>query len=202
MSNADFVVTPEGRLSYPYLYEPQEPNFAGGEAKYSAVIVFEEGTDLSALEDMVTEAIKAKAGDKGVKDYKAGKIRSPFRSTDGRDYPAGYDTFITARSSAKYPAPSLFEAFMDPRTNEPMQPTKESMYPGCRVRLLVGCYYYDTNGNRGVSFSLRAVQRVGDADRFAGGPNAAEVFSFEKPTEADLERLASDTGDDSLESFL
>jgi len=190
------ITTPPATLSYPWLFKPQPPMEEGGRALYGVVLVFDEKEDLTALKEAVVAAAVDKWGDKAAGLLRAGKLRNPFRDGEEKDYPTG-STFISARSEHK---PAVFRKHLDPDSGEPVEidgDTSDSgVYPGCVVRALVHAYAYDRAGNKGVTFGLDGIQKWGDGERLDGRVNAADHFTFEAATVADLSDLTGEDEDD------
>lgn len=179
------VITPIGILSYPNLFTPQAAMDEGSKSKYSAVIIWEEGTDLSAVEAAMFEAAEEKWGKKGVDMLKKGNIRNPIR--DDWEMKNGYpenSRFLNAKTINR---PGVVDRYADPATNKARVIEDASeMYPGCLVRFSITAFAYDVKGNKGVSFSLNNVQRMGDGERLDGRNNAADEFEAEAPIATDL----------------
>lgn len=190
------TTTPVGMLSYPHLFERQEPMEPGGEGKYAAAIVFEEGTDLSTLKAAVLAAAKEKFGAKAGELLKKNKLRMPLRE-DGEEkgYPENC-IFFNARSTRK---PTVVSRYADPETGK-MRPITEpsEMYPGALVKFSVDVYGYDRAGNKGVAFGLNSVLKFGDGDRLDGRRTVESVFGDDviKAEEVDLAAVGSDSDDD------
>jgi hypothetical protein len=163
--NTKRTLTPEARLSYPYLFERQRPMTGDGEGKYSCELIFGAGLDLSALKAAAEAAAREKWGDKIPKG-----LRSPFRDGAERDGKAGYDNcvFVTAKSTTK---PEVITG-RDQRQAEP-----DDIYGGCVVRASLTAYAYDHAGNRGVSFALNSVWKLRDGEQFATRVKAADEFA-------------------------
>jgi hypothetical protein len=179
------LITPKGRLSYPHLFEPQIPPNQT-EPVYSCTLVFEDGTDLSALEKEVERVAKDKWGDKYAALQKTGKIRSPFR-LDGEEkgYPEG-SVFINIKSKA---APGIVSIFPGD-DGKPAKITDPSqIYAGCFARASVRAFAYDTQGNKGVSFALNNIQKLADGDRLDGRMRAEDEFEADANAAADLNDL-------------
>lgn len=172
------LTTPVGILSFPALYEPKAAQ-DGGTPKYGACLVFEPGTDLSALEAAAHAAAHAKWGEK----YKTMKLRWPIRKDDDHKYGDGEHHFINARSVSP---PGIVDGQLKPigvaRANE--------MYPGAKVRATINAFCYDQPMNKGVTFGLNNLQKVADGQRI-DGRRAAEA-DFEALPVADLEAAAAD----------
>ncbi len=70
-------------------------------------------------------------------------------------------------------------------------------YAGCYARATINAYAYDRNGNRGVAFGLRNIQKIKDGDSFGGGSKAENDFdSIETP--AGQETKAEESESDPL----
>jgi hypothetical protein len=179
------VITPKGRLSYPHLFEPQLPP-NGKEAVYSCTLVFEDGTDLSALEKLADEAGTEKFGAKYAALKKSREFRMPFR-TDGeaKGYPEG-STFINIKSKN---APGIVSIYPG-EDGKPAKITDPSqVYAGCFARASVRAYGYDTAGNKGIAFALNNVQKLADGDRLDGRIRAEDEFEADANASADLNDL-------------
>jgi Enterobacter phage Enc34, ssDNA-binding protein len=148
----------------------------GGKEGYSVTLVFEPGTDISALRASAHAAAREKWGDKVPK-----QLRSPFRSCSDREGQEGFTTggtFITARSENK---PGLVDQAMQPVLSN------EVLYSGCYVRASLRSFAYDFQGNKGVSFALLNLQKMSDGERldnrrspdqdFEPLPGASDIFS-------------------------
>ena len=92
------IVTPIGTLSFPAIFEPEtNPNNPSAPAKYSTMIVFKPGTDVSSLEALVDAAIADKFGDKVPSN-----LRNPLRDGEEKSHLGGAFVegakFLTAKS--------------------------------------------------------------------------------------------------------
>lgn len=160
------IITPEFRVSYPYVFKPNKPMQAGSEAKYSISMLFDNDADLALLKQAAKEAVAEKWGANPPKN-----LRSPFRDQgekDGAGYVEG-NIFITASSKTK---PGLIDA------NNADIIDESDFYPGCYARATVRAYAYDQNGNRGVSFGLQNVQKLREGEPL-GGTRAKAADEFE-----------------------
>lgn len=174
------VITPQAMLSYPHLAEPQAARKPGQKAKYSASLVFAPGADLSALRAAAEEAAVEKFGANAVQRLKTGGLKSPFRTdVEEKGYAEG-STFINVRTEQK---PGMVYLWAGPDGKPAIIPDNEvekALYPGSLVRASLRAFAYDTDGNRGVSFALNNIQKLGDGPRIDGRKAATEEF------EADL----------------
>lgn len=199
------VTTPVGICSYPALFAPKaQSNKAGAKAKYSLTIVFtpeqQKTPEYEALKQAALEAGRKKFG----ADFEAKVLKGSYKwaiRKDGEEKGYGKGTtFINLRSDGK---PGVVSRFAGP-DGKPQVITAEmqvpgnpnEVYPGCLVRASVSAYGYDTDGNRGVSFGLNNVQKMGEGARIDGRKAATEEF------EADLTQPVADLGDVTAESLL
>lgn len=165
MSN---VITPEFRVSYPHLFTPQQPmKGSTGDPKYSVVMLFAKGADLSKLKAAAEAAVAEKWGSDKSKWPKG--LRSPFRD-QGEKESEGYEAgavFITATSKEK-------PGIVDDKVQPVIDPSR--IYAGCYARASVRAFAYDNAGNRGVAFGLQNVQFLRDGDSLSGRAKAEEEF--------------------------
>ncbi len=166
------IITPKARISYPHVFEPRAAA-PGAEPMYSCSLVFEAGTDLSALKKAVIETARERFGDKSDALIKSGKLRLPFRTdVEEKGYPEGA-VFINIRTKSK---PGIVDRYAG-TDGKPVPITDpDEIYPGCYVRASVRPYAYDTNGNRGVSLALCNIQKLEDGERFDGRKAAQDEF--------------------------
>jgi len=171
------VVTPEFRLSYPYLFEPRE-NTLSGKMEYSVTALFPKGANMAVLEAAARAAIEEKWGSDPKKWPK--QLRSPFRKQEERAkedesgntiLPDGYvegAIFINLKASKL--APKIVDRKVKPITDE------SKVYPGCYGVASVTAFAYDQKGNKGVSFGLNGIQITRDGDSLSGRPNVESAF--------------------------
>lgn len=182
------LTTPVGILSYPHLFEPMAGE-EGGKKKYSCALVFPPEADLGPLEAAAVEAARAKFGDnfffeKQMPKLGAKRLRWPIRvDEEGKYGEPGEMRYINARSETK---PGIVDAALrvidDARAEE--------MYPGAKVRATVSAFGYDQPTNKGVSFGLGNVQKVGEGTRIDSRRSA--VDDFEAIPSEELELAAAD----------
>lgn len=185
------VITPKAMLSYPHLDVPQQPQKGqAGKAKYSATLVFAPGTDITALQEAVAAAGEEKWPGKSKEMFRIGALRSPFRKdAEAKGYPAG-SIFLNVRSEQK-PGAVYLHAGAD---NKPAiiadEKIKEELYPGAFVRAQIRAFPYDSNGNKGVSFALNNIQKMGDGERLDNRQAATDAFEADlSAAPADLSKL-------------
>ncbi len=186
--------TPEAIISYPKLFTPDA--FGGGEPKYSAALIFPEGTDLSELEAAALEVAVAKWGDAATAALSSGKLRTPFRTdVEAKGYPEG-STFLNVRSKQQ---PGVVSRIPDPENGgKPTVITDEgSIVAGARVFAAISPFAYDNNGNKGVSFGLNHIQLIRPPtqdERLDGRVAASDTFDSDEGAVASLDDLESDDG--------
>ena len=164
------VLTPEARLMFPHFFEPYS-GIEGAEEKYSAVLLFEAGADLTGLKEAVQKAaagLKSKAG-----------ARNPICSGDERAEEWG-EVF----KGAKYiRVSSRFQpAIVDTDRSDILD--KSKLYSGCYVRAVIRAYPYDKAGNRGVAFGVEAVQFLRDGEALGGSRASVALFDDGKAPSA------------------
>lgn len=174
------TLTPEFRVSFPYVFKAQLNKLSGKE-EYSLQALFPPNADLSKLKAAAQEAIKEKWGPDSSKWPK--NLKNPFRDQaekekeidDGKGgtkkvMPDGYvkgAIFLTLKSKQK-------PGVVDQKVEDIIDPSV--FYAGCWARATVSCYAYDQAGNRGVSFGLGNIQKTRDGDPFGGRTKASEDF--------------------------
>ena len=184
MPKNKYIQTPEFRLVFPALFTPRAYEGSSKE-KYSCIMLFAKGTDLSALKEACKEAYEAEfpQGAKGA--------RSPL--CDGNEK---VDEWGEAFRDAIYVRASsiMKPGVCDRRKALITEP--DVVYSGQYARAMVHAYAYNTMGNKGVSIGLDAVQIVRDGEPLGGG--AAMVNSFDDLGEgesgSDAPKTASTAG--------
>jgi hypothetical protein len=198
------VISPVAILSYPHLDKPvQNTDKEGvprGKAKFSCALVFEAGTDLTALKKAALAAAEGrwagKVADmiaKSKASTQAGgpiTFRLPFRGDLKPGYPEG-STFINVRSERKPQCVYAHAATGGDRPAEiPPEKILEELYPGAKVRVSLVAFAYDTEGNRGVSFALNNIQKIAEGERLDNRVAATDEFDVDlSAAPADLSAL-------------
>jgi hypothetical protein len=172
------VITPKATLSYPHLDQPQKPQKPTDKPKYSATFVFAPGTDLSSLEKAVMAAGEEKWPGKFAEMVRIQAVRLPFRKdAEAKGYPAG-SIFVNTRSEQK---PGAVYSHAAPGSDKPAtipdDKIREELYPGAQVLGQIRAFSYDNSGNRGVSFALNNIQKIGDGERLDNRQAATEAFA-------------------------
>lgn len=174
-------ITPKFRASFPVLFTPK--SFQDQPAKYSLVMLFDKKTDLKELKRAAhNAAVEAHGKDKTQwpKNFKM-----PFRDGNEKSDTKGYagTVFVTASSKNQ---PGVIDNNKEPVLNE------RDFYAGCYARAEIIAFAYDTSGNRGVSFSLQNVQKLGDGAKFGGRKDAEDVFDAVEDSSDDEDSYGSD----------
>lgn len=177
------IITPRARLSYAYLFDPRADK--KGVKKYSTALIFNlaEVKDTPEFKRMQAEA-QAAAQERFGNKAATLNLKNPFRNgaeKDGEGYGPG-TVYINVSTTLK---PEL--------RDERMQPIIDSseLGSGDYVRASLSVYAYDTDGNRGVSFGLRNIQRLAKGEPLGGRTSA----------ENDFEPVQSDQADGDSASF-
>jgi len=170
------IRTCPARLSFPALFEKR--GIEGSEPKYSAVLLFPKGADLTVLHEAAKhtaiEAFGAKAGSMG--------LHMPFRD-QGIKALAGYEAgayFITASTKQR---PGVVGADLSPITDPEDAPA------GYWVIATVRPFSYDAKMKKGVSYGLQNIQVIAADEPFAGGSRPTDDF---EPLDASM------TGEDAF----
>jgi hypothetical protein len=182
------ITTPVARLSFPNIWQPRVPD-SGGDAKYSAVLIFPKGTDLSELKKAVVEV--AKKFFKGKKP--PANYRSPFRDNSQKENIPGYEEDGTFISCTSYNRPGV----VDKKCVTITDPNE--LYPGCWVKATVVAFSYNKKGNVGISFGLNNLQKVKDGEPLGSWSRAEDDFepiTEEEEWEGEKKDDDADDGDD------
>jgi len=162
---SDNVKTPEFRMSFVNVFQPRATNPDGtGEKKYSLVMLFPKGADLSALKADVARVSKEKWGDKIPKG-----LRNPLKEVDPEERDEYQPGMVRVSATSKQ-KPGLVDAKVQPIIDE------SEIYSGCWGRASVRAFAYDVNGNRGVSFGLQNLQKTRDDAPFGNRARPENEF--------------------------
>ncbi len=170
------VNTPKFRVAFPNVFRPKK-NDLNGKQEYSIVALFAKGEDLSGLKKAATQALEKKFG----KDPKAWpkNLRTPFRPQEDREkegengeriMPKGYvrgAIYLNLRSEER---PGVVDHNVESIIDS------SDFYGGCYAIASLHAYAYDTRGNKGVSFGLGNIQKVGDGEHFGSRTRPEQDF--------------------------
>lgn len=173
------ILTPVFQLSFPQLFMPKK--FGEGEAKYSVVMLFQKDADLTKLRAAAKAAAVERFGEKLPANFK-----TPFRDGKEKAHLDGYgDGVIFVRATSTI-APEILDQMKREISSQ------RDIYAGCYCRAVVAPFAYD-NKSKGVSFGLRAIQKVKDGKSFGAGGSKADFFD-EVEDETDGETAGSSSG--------
>lgn len=168
---AENTITPKFRVSYPQVFRAKR-NDLNGKDEYSIVALFPKGADLSALNAQIVAAATEKWGADKSKWPKG--LRNPIRDQAEKEkegkLPEGYEAgamFISLKSQQR---PGLVDENRQPIIDE------SNFYAGCFARAQVRAFAYDQKGNKGVSFGLQNLQKMGEGDPLSGRQKAEDAF--------------------------
>lgn len=183
------VITSEATLSYPNLLVARAGKGANAKSKFSAALVFTPEQQNTPAGKAAFEAMKKAAlfvaeerwGSKAAEMFRIKQLRTPFRDdAEAKGYPAG-SIFLNVRTEQKPACVSTEPSPENPK--KPRQFTddeiKTKMYAGAKVRASIVAFTYDTDGNKGVSFALNNLQKVGEGDRLDGRTAAEDEFDVD-----------------------
>ena len=223
---ADALITPEGVASYPKVFKSELPKDAkpGDKKAWSVTLLMDKAaTQTEEFKAMVQAAfnlLREKCGPtvsnqiewiKEGKDKGRSFVRYTFENKNGaredgilympfrndvaaKGYPENFVLFINPRKTDD-PDKNIRPPEVITRGGVPIKDPRE-IYPGVRCRVSLGVFAYDQRGNKGVSFGLNNVQKLGDGPRIdntkdakdefgtlpdetpAGMPDAADLSSF------------------------
>ena len=191
--------TPTARLSYAKLHTPEQT--ANGKDKYSAMLIFEPGTDLSDLEDAAMEAAIEEYGSKdklppAIKKKSLAKASGwPFRDGEDQDGKDGHqEGGLYINVSTYGTAPKVVK-----KVGGVLQKVEEDeIKSGDYVKAMINAKGFKVDGNRGVTFYLGNVLFIRVGDPLGGGgtdPNS----DFEDDDDSEVEDIANDDdGDDEI----
>lgn len=175
------IITPKCRLSYPNLLEPREDQ--QGKPWYSAQLVFEKGTDLSAIKAAILETAKEKFGDKAADMLRTGRLKTPLRTDwEAKGYPED-STFFSCKTRTR---PDIVGPYAG--ADGKPKPWTEDIYAGIYARASIGFYFYPQQGG-GIGAGLRNVQILGGGDHFDGRLSASDEFEAVKKAPVNAEDL-------------
>lgn len=181
------VKTGKFRSSYANVFVARAVN-EGEDPKYSITMLFDKGDP--SLKDLKAAAKAAIAAKWGANPPK--KLRSPFRDGDDPDEDRGEaykgKVFIYASGKSK-------PGIVDGSTDRNSITSPEEFYSGCFARATVNAFAYDTKGNRGVSFGLNNLQKLGDGERLDGHTSAEDDFDDYKSDSTDADDGSSSDDD-------
>ena len=178
-STTDFLTEPV-RLSYVHVWEPFSQSGKPEDAKYSCQLLIPKSDKVTlARFDAAAEAAKVNGAHKF-----GGKVPKNLPTTmhdcdeeddlDEKPENAGcYRVTVTTNT-----APGIVDKAVQPILDQ------TQVYSGCWAKVALNASAYNTNGNKGITFYLRHIQKFSDDENLAGRSKPEDVFS---PIEEDSE---------------
>lgn len=177
-------ITPEATLSYPAIFEPKADDH--GNLKFSATFVFAPGADLSALRAEAERVGREKFGAKYDTLKKSSSFKTGFRDdAEAKGYEEG-SIYINA-SSKQQPGVVSRYAGKDGKPAAITDPAE--LYPGAKVRASLRAFAFDKDGNKGVSWGLQNIQKLGEGQRIDGRMKAEDEFEATEGAASDMDDL-------------
>lgn len=153
-------LTPEFRVSFPKVFEPNE------DGKYGLAMIFDDDVDFTTLEKAI--ALKKKeAWPQGPKGVYMEPILDGDSSTASREELVG-KTYINGKCG-KY-KPGLVGPDRNPIVDE------AEFYPGCWARAVVTVYSWNFKGKCGISVNVRNIQKLRDDEPLISRVKAEDEF--------------------------
>lgn len=166
------IVSPKGQFSYPNLFKARRNNLNKDDKRefYSVDVLFDKSADLSKLNEGIQAAIEKKLGADKTKYPK--KLNLPIKDGDEKGTPEYAGKFyITCKSDASRGKLQVFD-----RTRKVLE-SESDIVGGDFGHVLLNFFYYDANGNKGVSVGLNGVMLVEKtSEPFSGSKSAFEAF--------------------------
>ena len=167
------VVTGPVRLAFVNLFEARSSN-PDQPPKFGCCLMIPKDDTATLKKIKDAQAAAAELG----KGKFNGKVPANLKTTlhDGDEeqdlekYPefAGH-YYMNISANESYP-PGIVDANVNPILD------RSEVYSGMWARVSMNAFAYNSNGNRGISFGLRHVQKVRDDEPFGGSSRAADDF--------------------------
>lgn len=176
------IVTGKVRFSFCNVMEPKAVN--GGDPKYSVTLLIPKSDTktMGLIKEAMAEAREEFCKKNGASALPA-KPNNTLHDGDGtRDSGDPYGPeckgcyVITVNNKQK---PTVVDAFR----NEITDPAE--VYSGCYGRAAIEFYGYNTNGKKGISASLKSIQKLSDGEPLGGTRGSADDFDDDFQDEAD-----------------
>ena len=172
-SGASRIITPEFKLSFPYILRPDDNGKYGCAMIFSKAQLNELKNLIYPLAEQVLRENKHNWSEKKMASVwnKAKPLTQFGLIKDGLDKEYnGYGEgtiFLTARTSMK---PGVVDAALNEIDNA------TDLYPGCICRASLTVFAYDNQGNQGLSLSLQNIQKVRDGEHLGNMVKASDEF--------------------------
>jgi hypothetical protein len=188
----DPFITPKFRAAFVYVFRGKKHKPRPGEApkkdRYTVLMLFPKGTDLSVLKKGFQDAAKAMWGDKAATITKMDSFKSPFKdalkvvNTEGEPYFPWADGW-TAIETWSYTKPGVAGPKIDPATNKvEILTVEEDFYSGAWARAKVRPYAYDGRKDQlgfGINFDFINLQKLADDEKLGGGGRTKAEDDFQ-----------------------
>ncbi|HEX8873110.1 MAG TPA: ssDNA-binding protein, partial [Nitrosospira sp.] len=165
------IITPEFRVSFPYVFEPQESLDAQGKPRkrYSLVMLFPSDADLKLLKKALYDVAVYQFGP----DTKTWpQFRNPLKDQADKAVKfKGYQAGCLYASAVSKEKPGL----VGPDRVAICEPSQ--FYAGCWARATINPYFYDAKG-KGFSFGLRNLQKTRDGEPLGNRSNPEDDFEL------------------------
>ena len=166
------------RLSFPTLWTAEQYNGKGAFNFSASFLIPKDSPQVKMLEAAAIEALNAKFPGKGAALRKAiagNNNRCCIVDGDSTEY-AGHADHIAVRAKTKT-RPLIIDSNKAPLTEQDGKP-----YAGCYVNAQIEFFGYDSEGSKGLSAGLVAIQFAKDGDSFGGG-SVGNVDDFDDVAE-------------------
>jgi hypothetical protein len=170
-ANSGEFLSPEATLAFSDgLFEKRSQD--GVKFNYSATLIFDEKYREFFMEK-IRHVVAIKWGDKGQRDFDQGRVKNPLLAGDGPqahsqasgELWAGFGEgkfFIRANANADAQPHVYFRS-------KHVQADKEDIYSGCIGKAVLNAYTWENpSGGRGVSFGIRAFQKLKEGESLGG----------------------------------
>ncbi len=207
MKATEFVTEPL-RLAFPSLFKKRAVS-EGGRETFGATILIGPDVDLKPFKRAINAAIREKWGKpvkKGSSRFvKVGKkrlkLKLPVKSAEEKAGQwEGFEEdgfYVNASSGMRV---GVVDAKARPVTDE------DDVYGGCWCKFWLTAFTWTNDkGGAGVSFSLNAVQKVKDDERFGGSYDPSEVFEpvdLDDDDDEDFDDDDEEFEDDDAEDYI
>jgi hypothetical protein len=167
-ANTAFL-TPTAILAFPVLDAPKADR--RGQLKYSCVLLIPKTSDITAIKNAIAAAKAAGFPDPKTHAGLKSGVKDGDKPNGNGNIPNGYPGHWAINCVTKY-APALVDEKVQKVLN-----VKDKFYPGCKVIAQINAFTFNTDGNRGVSFGVSAIQWVGHGTKLASSVDPAKVFA-------------------------
>ena len=172
LTKAGLIKTPEFRVSYPFLFNKDEE---GEKGRYGVCMIFNEDVDFTLVEEGIRKTTVEKWGE--IPKSMDSPIRYGEEDHKNVEYQGKH--YINAKGGNRAPV-RVIDVYRRPITDP------SEVYPGCWAVATLGFYAWYFNGKKGVSISVKTVQKTRDDKPFT---NSSYV-------ESDFDTLVEDDEDD------